>query len=161
MVVCCTVCPTTGCSPRTMSPTCRWPPCPWANLSIPVCRFAHGLQYSEGAVYVPVGTCGVQVVDVRNPATPKLGKSLVVTPETLLDTCAFRIHGNYGYVGTRFTGFYTAFMHPDITPSPPPPKCTVCGMGSKSCCDPTASPAQLCPGGWKCCDCGATACACP
>eukprot|EP00755_Sulcionema_specki_P007452 Sspe_Gene.38325::Locus_18473_Transcript_7_7_Confidence_0.400_Length_4497::g.38325::m.38325 len=48
---------------------------------------------------------------------------------------------------------------PTPTPPPSPPKCEVCSAGSV-CCDPTAMPAQYCPGNIPCCDCGTKACKC-
>jgi len=54
-----------------------------------------------------------------------------------------------------------------IPPSPTPPSPSgswiPCGRGSTACCDPTASPRQICPGASRleCQPCGARACECP
>eukprot|EP01059_Diplonema_ambulator_P018311 TRINITY_DN30598_c0_g1_i1.p1 TRINITY_DN30598_c0_g1~~TRINITY_DN30598_c0_g1_i1.p1 ORF type:complete len:183 (+),score=33.82 TRINITY_DN30598_c0_g1_i1:40-588(+) len=50
---------------------------------------------------------------------------------------------------------------PSPTPPPPPPApCSACGPGDV-CCDPNASPPEMCPGNIACCQCGSPACKCP
>jgi len=40
-------------------------------------------------------------------------------------------------------------------------KCWTCNSSATACCDPTVKPAEVCPFGLPCCDCGTTACSCP